>query len=122
MKFTKEHEWVELSGNTATMGITDYAQGHLGDVVSIDLPKIGKKVKQFEEMAIIDSMKASSPVYAPVSGEVIEVNKELEGSPQLVNESPQRKGWIAKLKIASAKEMDNLMGEEEYRKFVEGLK
>ncbi len=122
MKFTKEHEWVELNGNTATVGITDYAQNHLGDVVSIDLPKIGKKVKQFEEMAIIDSMKASSPVYAPVSGEVIEVNKELEAAPQLVNESPQEKGWIAKLKITNAKEMDNLMGEDEYRKFVEALK
>lgn len=122
MKFTKEHEWVELSGNTATVGITNYAQSHLGDVVSIDLPNIGKKMKQFEEMAMIDSMKASSPVYSPLSGEVIEVNKELESAPQTINESPEEKGWIAKLKVASAKEMDNLMNEEQYKKFVEGLK
>ncbi|MFH1447448.1 MAG: glycine cleavage system protein GcvH [Candidatus Micrarchaeota archaeon] len=119
MKFTKEHEWVKLEGDVATVGITDYAQEQLGDVVSIDMPTVGKTVKQNDELLIIDSMKASSPVYAPVSGEVVEVNSELENSPQMVNESPLEKGWMAKLKVSDLSELDKLMGEEEYKKFVE---
>ncbi|MFH1470627.1 MAG: glycine cleavage system protein GcvH [Candidatus Micrarchaeota archaeon] len=119
MKFTKEHEWAKLEGDVATVGITDYAQSHLGDIVSLDLPKAGAKVAQFKEMAMIDSMKASSPVYSPVSGEIVAVNGELTGSPQLVNQSPQEKGWLVKIKVSNPKEMDSLMDEAQYKKFCE---
>ncbi len=117
MRFTKEHEWVELEGDIATVGITDHAQHQLGDIVSLDLPKVGTKVKQFSEFAMIDSMKASSPIYSPVSGEVEEVNAELGTSPQLVNESAQEKGWMIKVKVSNPKEIEGLMSEEQYKKF-----
>ena len=122
MKFTKEHEWVKLEGNVGTVGITYYAQSHLGDIVSLDLPKVGAKTKQFSEMAMIDSMKASSPVYAPVSGEVVGVNDELSSSPQLVNQFPQEKGWLVKIKVSNPKELDTLMDEGQYKKFCEEKK
>ena len=119
MRFTKEHEWVKLEGSIATIGISDHAQHQLGDIVSLDLPKVGTKVKQFSEFAMIDSMKASSPIYSPVSGEVVEVNAELGASPQLVNESAQDKGWMIKVKVSNPKEIDSLMDEGQYKKFCE---
>jgi len=114
MRFTKEHEWVEVREGVAVVGITDFAQKALGDIVSIELPKIGAKFKQGEPMAIVDSMKASSDVYAPISGEVVEVNSELLAKPQLVNESPYEKGWMAKLRPSNLKELDSLMDEKAY--------
>lgn len=114
MKFTKEHEWVELREGLAVVGITDFAQKALGDIVSLELPKIGAKFKAGESMAIVDSMKASSDVYAPISGEVVEVNSELLTSPQLVNESPYEKGWMVKLKPSNPREFDKLLDEKAY--------
>ncbi|MFH0818049.1 MAG: glycine cleavage system protein GcvH [Candidatus Micrarchaeota archaeon] len=122
MKFTKEHEWVRLEGDVATVGITNYAQSHLGDIVSLDLPKVGTNVKQSAEVAMIDSMKASSPVYSPVSGEVVAINGEITSSPQLVNESPEEKGWMLKIKVSNKKELDALMDEGQYKKFCEEKK
>lgn len=122
MRFTKEHEWVEMHGDIATVGISDYAQSALGDLVSVELPKVGAKVEQFKSMAIVDSMKASSEVYAPISGEVIEVNTELNVHPEWINQSPHEKGWLVKIKPGNPGELDKLMGDEEYKKYTAGLK
>ena len=122
MKFTKDHEWVKVEGSMAVVGITDYAQKALGDIVSLELPKVGVKYVQGKSFSIVDSMKASSEVYAPLSGEVVEINSELNINPQWINESPYEKGWIAKLKPDNLSELDKLMGEEEYKKYCEGLK
>lgn len=121
MKFTKEHEWVDIQGEIAFVGISDYAQHALGDIVSLDLPKVGVVVKQGQALGVVDSMKASSEIYSPLSGEVLEVNKELESNPQWVNESPQEKGWMVKLKPSNMSDLDGLMSEEEYKKYLEGL-
>ncbi len=118
MKFTKEHEWVERQGELAVEGITDFAQHSLGDVVSLELPKAGKAFKQGESLAIVDSMKASSDVYAAVSGEVAEVNEQLLQNPQWINESPYEKGWLVKLKPSDWNEADTLMDKEQYDEFV----
>ncbi|MBU1197273.1 glycine cleavage system protein GcvH [Candidatus Micrarchaeota archaeon] len=117
MKFTKEHEWVNVVDGMVTVGISDFAQKALGDVVSVELPKVGKTFKQGESMAIVDSMKASSDVYAPLSGNIAEVNNELVNHAQWVNESPYEKGWMVKIKIADSKEMDSLMDETAYNEF-----
>ncbi len=122
MKFTKEHEWIDMQGEIALVGISDYAQHSLGYIVSLDLPKVGVVVKQGQTLGVVDSMKASSEIYSPLSGEVLEVNKELETNPQWVNESPQQKGWVAKVKPSNITELDGLMSEEEYKKYLEGLK
>ena len=122
MKFTKEHEWIEIKGNIATIGITDYAQKQLGDIVSIDLPKIGTVVKSGKEIAMVDSMKASSPVYSPISGKIIEINSGLENTPQMINKSPLQEGWIAKLEAMDVKELEHLMTEEQYKKLLEESK
>ncbi len=119
MKFTREHEWVEVERGVATVGITDYAQHALGDVVSIELPKVGKAYRQKDSISIVDSMKASSDVYAPLSGEVVEVNGGLLASPQWVNEEPTGKGWIARLKPSDLSELDSLLSAEEYGAWVE---
>lgn len=121
MKFTKEHEWVEVKDGIAIIGISDYAQHALGDIVSLELPKIGAVFKQGQAIGVVDSMKASSEVYSPVSGEVLEANKELEANPQWLNESPQEKGWMAKLKASNLAELDSLMDEESYKKYIGGL-
>ncbi|MEM3030149.1 MAG: glycine cleavage system protein GcvH [Candidatus Micrarchaeia archaeon] len=117
MRFTKEHEWVEIKEGLAFVGITDFAQKALGDIVSLELPKVGAKFKQGDSIAVVDSMKASSDVYAPVSGEVVEVNSELLTAPQLVNQSPYEKGWMVKLKPANLKELDKLMDEKAYEEY-----
>ena len=122
MKFTKEHEWVAADGEMATIGITDYAAGALGDIVSLELPKVGNSYKQGQGMAIVDSMKASSDVYAPVSCQVMEVNTALPNSPQLINEDAYGKGWLAKAKLTNPSELEGLMSKEEYDKFVEEAK
>lgn len=122
MKFTKEHEWAELEGGVVKAGITDYAAKSLGDIVSIELPKVGAHFRQGAPLAIVDSMKASSDVYAPASGTVVEVNSALEGNPQWVNEEPLGKGWMVKLKPDDAGELNSLMDEGAYRKYTEGLK
>ena len=121
IRFSKDHEWVKLDGDTATVGITTYAQEQLGDVVFVDLPAVGKKVEKGKEMAVVESVKAASEVYAPLTGEVVEVNAALSDAPATVNEDAMGKGWFAKLKIANKGELGDLMDEAAYKKYVEGL-
>jgi glycine cleavage system H protein len=118
VKYTKDHEWIALDGDTATIGITNHAQEQLGDVVFVELPAIGKALKKGGEAAVVESVKAASEVYAPVTGEVIEVNKDLEGDPALVNRGAEGDGWFMKVKIADVKELDDLMDKAGYDKFV----
>lgn len=121
VRYSKDHEWVKVDGDTATVGITHYAQEQLGDVVFVELPEVGKKVEQGKELATVESVKAASEVYAPISGEVVEVNSALAETPATVNEEAQGKGWFAKLKIADKGQLAGLMDEAAYKKFVEGL-
>ena len=121
VRYSKDHEWVRIDGDTATVGITHYAQEQLGDVVFVELPEIGKKVEQGKELATVESVKAASEVYAPISGEVIEVNSALTDAPGMVNEEAQGKGWFAKLKVGDKSQLAALMDEAAYKKFVEGL-
>ncbi|HHU61234.1 MAG: glycine cleavage system protein GcvH [Bacillota bacterium] len=116
--FTKEHEWVVAKGNIVRIGISDYAQNELGDVVFVDLPAVGDRVEEGEGFAALESVKAVSDVYAPVSGEIIAVNEELEDSPELVNESPLDKGWIVEIEIDGGAQLGDLMNEEEYKAFL----
>ena len=121
LKFSKEHEWVRVDGDVATVGITDYAQGQLGDVVYVELPEVGRQIVQDKEAATVESVKAASEVFAPISGEVVEVNAALADAPATVNEAPTGDGWFFKLKIKNPKELDGLMDEAAYKKYVEGL-
>jgi glycine cleavage system H protein len=121
VRYSKDHEWVKIDGDTATVGITHYAQEQLGDVVFVELPEVGKKVEQGKQMATVESVKAASEVYAPISGEVVEVNSALADAPATVNEEAQGKGWFAKLKIADKGQLAGLMDDAAYKKFVEGL-
>ena len=113
-KYTKEHEWVEVDGDTATVGITNHAQESLGDIVFIDLPTVGKEVKSNEELCVIESVKAASDIYAPIDGEVIEINNNLNDDASIVNQDPEKDGWIFKMKIADPNQYNNLMSLEEY--------
>jgi glycine cleavage system H protein len=113
-KYTKEHEWVEVDGDTATVGITNHAQESLGDIVFIDLPSVGKEVKSNEELCVIESVKAASDIYAPIDGEVIEINNNLNDDASIVNQDPEQDGWIFKMKIADPNQYNNLMTLEEY--------
>ncbi len=118
LKYTKEHEWVKIDGDQVTVGITDYAQSELGDIVFVELPQPGSTTKQFEPCANIEAVKAVSDFYAPVSGEITEVNQELEESPQLVNKDPYDKGWFIKIKLSEESEIDGLLSAEEYKKLI----
>ena len=118
IQFTKEHEWILMKDNIALVGITDFAQKQLGDIVSVELPRVGNEFKQNDAMAIIDSVKASSDIYCPIDGKVVAVNEELLQSPELINKSPFESGWIVKLEPANTSQLENLMAEEEYKKFV----
>ena len=120
-RYTKDHEYIRIEGDTGTVGITDYAQGQLGDVVFVELPTIGKALTKGGEAAVVESVKAASEVYAPVSGEVVAVNSELEAAPGAVNEDPAGKGWFLKIKIKDAGELDALMNEAEYQDYVKSL-
>jgi glycine cleavage system H protein len=120
-RYTKEHEWVRMDGDVAVVGITDYAQKQLGDIVFVDLPAVGKKVEKGGEAAVVESVKAASEVYAPITGEVVEVNDALGGEPGLVNSSPVGDGWFLKLKAANKGEFAELMDEAAYKKYCEGL-
>ena len=113
-KYTKEHEWVEVDGNTATVGITNHAQESLGDIVFIDLPTVGKEVKSNEELCVIESVKAASDIYAPIDGEVIEINNNLNDDASIVNQDPEKEGWIFKMKISDLSQYNNLMTLDEY--------
>ena len=119
-RFTKDHEWVRLDGEIAAIGITDYAQSQLGDIVYVELPEIGRHIDQGKEAAVVELVKAASDVYAPVSGEVVEVNEALAGDPAKVNADAMGEGWFMKLRLADPKQLDELMDEAAYRRFVEG--
>lgn len=119
--YLKEHEWVHINGNKAKIGISDYAQQKLGDITFVELPDIGKELKQFDFLSGIESVKAASDIYSPISGKIIAVNNELEDAPELVNQSPYEKGWIAEIEIVDSSETDNIMDAAAYKKYVDGL-
>ncbi|MBG51518.1 MAG: glycine cleavage system protein GcvH [Alphaproteobacteria bacterium] len=121
IKFTEDHEWISVEGDIATVGITDYAQGQLGDVVFVELPEVGREVAKGDEAAVVESVKAASEVYAPLGGEIVEVNDVLDGAPATVNEDAEGAGWFVKMKLSDPSELDNLMDEAAYKSFVAGL-
>ena len=121
LKYSKDHEWVRVEGDVGTVGISGYAQEQLGDVVYVELPEVGRAVAQNEEAAVVESVKAASEVYAPVSGEVVEVNQALEDDPSLVNGDPTGEGWFLKLRLSAPGELDGLMDDAEYVEYVAGL-
>lgn len=114
MQFTETHEWIEIQEGIGTVGVTQFAQKELGDIVYVELPKVGKEVKKGEEAAVLESTKAASDVYTPVSGIITEVNSSLANEPELINSSPQEKGWIFKIKLHDSTETENLMDEKIY--------
>lgn len=119
--FTEEHEWVDVEGDTATVGITEYAQEQLGDIVFVETPDVGAELEQGDDAAVVESVKAASDVYAAVSGEVIEVNEALEEEPALVNSSAEEDGWFFRLTLSDKEELADLMDEKAYKAFVENL-
>ena len=121
LKYSKEHEWVRIEGDVAVIGISDYAQAQLGDVVFVEFPEVGKQVVKNGEAAVVESVKAASEVYAPVSGEVVEVNDTLSDEPEMVNSAPTGDGWFIKIRISDPSELDGLMDEAAYLAFVKGL-
>lgn len=122
LKFTKEHEWVRIMDEMAIIGISDFAQEQLGDIVSIELPKTGGVFRQGQTMAIVDSVKASSDIYAPISGEIVEVNEGLIEKPEVINQSPYDLGWISKIKPSKMEEFESLMTREEYDRYIGQIK
>lgn len=121
LKFSEEHEWLLVAGNEATVGITDYAQNALGDVVFVELPEVGTDITKGDEAGVVESVKAASEVYSAISGSVTEINDELEADPSLVNNSPMDDGWFFKMTVADASELDDLMDQAGYDAFIAGL-
>ncbi len=117
--YTKEHEWISIEDGVATVGITDYAQSNLGDITFVELPAVDADVEQFEQFSSIESVKAASDIYAPLSGRVIEVNAKLDANPQIINKDCYEKGWIAKIEMSNEGEASKLMNAEEYRNYLE---
>jgi len=120
-KYSEEHEWVEVDGNTGTVGISNYAQDQLGDIVFIELPEAGATVEKGAEVAVVESVKAASEIYSPVSGDIVEANAALNETPELVNSDAEGGGWLYKINLADAGELDGLMDADGYAEFVEGL-
>ena len=121
MRFTKDHEWVQVDGDTAVVGISAYAAEQLGDVVFVELPEVGKSLKAGDNLAVVESVKAASDVYAPVSGEVLEANTALGDAPETVSEAPETGGWFAKIKLADPQEAEALMDKAAYEGFLQTL-
>jgi glycine cleavage system H protein len=119
--FTDEHEWIDVEGDVATVGITDYAQGQLGDIVFVELPAVGTAIAKGKDAAVVESVKAASDVYAPIDGEVTETNGALEEDPALVNTAPEAEGWFFKMTIADAGQLEGLMDAAAYKAFIESL-
>lgn len=119
--YTDEHEWIDVEGESATVGITDYAQEQLGDIVFVELPEVGAELEKGGDAAVVESVKAASDVYSPISGEVTEVNGALEEDPALVNSSPEEEGWFFRLSISDSSELKGLMDESTYKTFVDSL-
>jgi glycine cleavage system H protein len=118
LKYTKDHEWIRVDGDTGTVGITDYAQGELGDVVFVELPAVGKTLKAHDTFGTIEAVKAVSDLYSPVSGSVVEINTALEKTPELVNKDPYNAGWMIKIKISHPAELNDLLDAAAYKKLV----
>jgi len=118
LKYSKEHEWVAAEESAATIGITDYAQDQLGEIVYVELPAVGDKISKDDPFGVVESVKAVSDVYAPISGTVVEVNKELPESPEMINEDPYGDGWLIKIEVGDSAELDDLMDHEEYEEMV----
>ena len=119
--YTEEHEWVKIDGNTARVGISDYAQQKLGDITYIELPEKGKDVNQFEYLTGIESVKAAHDIYSPISGKVLDINNELESNPELINKSPYEDGWIVEIGVNNPDDIDNLLDAKSYKKYVSEL-
>ena len=119
LKFTKTHEWIKIEGSTATFGITDFAQDKLGDVVYVELPQLNSQASQGKELCVVESVKAASDIYAPVSGKISETNTKLESASETLNQSPYEDGWIAKIINFKKEELDNLLTADEYKEFLE---
>jgi len=119
--FTEEHEWIDVEGETATIGITDYAQSQLGDIVFVETPQSGTELAKGKDAAVVESVKAASDVYAPISGTVTEGNEALEDEPELVNSSPENEGWFFRMSVSDTAELEGLMDETAYKTFCEGL-
>ena len=117
--YTKEHEWVRIDGDEAEMGITDHAQEALGEITYVELPAVGKEIEQFAELAVVESAKAASDIYAPVGGTVSEINTHLESAPETINQSPYEEGWICRLTDVEPSQVENLLTAEEYAKLLE---
>ena len=117
--YTPEHEWIRVEGDTATVGITDFAQGQLGDIVFVELPDAGRQVTKGGEAAVVESVKAASDVYAPVDGEIVEPNPALGDDPSLVNSDPEGEGWFFRLRLADASQLDGLMDSDAYKAFAD---
>ena len=120
-RYTKDHEWIRLDGDVATVGISEHAQSALGDIVYVELPEIGREIEQGGEAAVVESVKAASDVYAPVSGQVVAVNEALDGSPATINEDAEGKGWFFRLKPSSPAQLDALMTAEQYKEYLATL-
>jgi glycine cleavage system H protein len=118
LKYTKDHEWIQIDGDTGIVGITDYAQGELGDVVFVELPAVGKVVKAHDTFGTIEAVKAVSDLYAPISGSVLGVNPELEKTPEIVNKEPYGKGWMVKIKISNPSEVSGLLSATAYKQLI----
>ena len=118
LKYTKDHEWIRVEGDTGIVGITEYAQGELGDVVFVELPQKGRKVKQGETFGTIEAVKAVSDLFAPVSGEVIDTNANLEKTPETVNKAPYGNGWMIKIRLSSTSDLNNLLDAKAYRDLI----
>jgi len=120
-KYTEDHEWITVDGDVATVGITDYAQKSLGDIVFVETPEVGSEVSAGDEAGVVESVKAASEIYVPLSGEVVEANEDLEAEPSKVNTDPTTEGWMFKIKMSDPSELDGLMDEDAYKAHVEGL-
>lgn len=118
-KYTKTHEWVKVEGDVATVGLTDFAQSELGDITYIELPEAGMELSQSDSFGVVESVKAASDVYSPISGEVIEGNSEAEDAPEMVNQSPFQDAWLIKIRIADPSQLDGLLDADAYEKFME---
>lgn len=117
-KYSKEHEWVKVEGNTVTIGITEYAQGELGDIVFVELPEVDDEINEGDTFGSVESVKTVSELYAPVSGKVVESNEELEDSPEFVNESPYEKAWMVKVELSDESQLDDLLSADQYKEMI----
>lgn len=118
LKYTDTHEWIKLQGNTAIIGITDHAQSQLTDIVFVELPEIGKEIKKEDELCVVESVKSVTEIYAPISGKIANVNRQLEETPETINESPYDEGWLVKIEIADESEIKDLLDADSYKKMI----